>query len=228
MRPRSLASRVTAPALAGLVLLAAGGPAGASPADSAQAAPGAAARFEPVSTARPLGVTGQPAPRAAVVPLENLTARADVGELLTRMLFAETAHLGLFDLVEPGVVNQTLEDLRIRPTGTLSRTELQGLRDSLGLDYVMIGTVLESGTVHAWDAEVPVVALALRLLDATTGRVVWADFGARSGDDRETVFGFGRETYGDKLAGAVIREMLETLHVRATQAAATARTGARR
>jgi hypothetical protein len=147
--------------------------------------------------------------------------------LLGHILFVEFARKGVLDLVEPGEVARVLEDLRIRPTGSLTRAQVTELGDSLDVAYVMLGTVLESGTARTPDGDVPSVAVVLRLVEVSSGRIVWARFGGRTGDDREKVFGWGRVRSRERLAASVAAELFRDLQLPAAQGVA-ARTGARR
>lgn len=60
----------------------------------------------------------------------------------------------------------------------------------------MVGTLhdfdMQLATGAGGSGQIPVVAVSLRILDASTGEIVWASNVARRGNDRETVFGIGR------------------------------------
>ncbi len=153
-------------------------------------------------------VTGPPV-RVALLPLENLTGSADAGALMTRILFVQLVRTHTCEVVESGIVDTAVVELRIRSSGSLSAAELRGLGSMLDVRYVMVGTVLESGSVRTPDGEVPALGVALKLLDVESGRVVWAQMRFRTGDDRETVFGWGREKDPRRLAAALAAEVLE-------------------
>jgi TolB-like protein len=177
---------------------------------------------------RPLPMPGPGAslPRVAVVPLENLSTLAEAGDRLTRLIFTGLVRTGRCEVVEAGDVDRAMEDLRIRPVGTLTREELGGLRDSLHVDYVLAGSVLEAGTLHTPDGDVPALAVALKLLDARTGRVIWAQMKARSGEDRETIFGWGRVLDREAVATELTTDLFEDFHLpAATDTAAVKGTG---
>jgi len=55
------------------------------------------------------------------------------------------------------------------------------------------------------------VAATLRLVEIASGRVVWACHYSRTGEDRETVFQWGREHSQDKLIASLAVEMLDDL-----------------
>jgi hypothetical protein len=47
------------------------------------------------------------------------------------------------------------------------------------------------------------------MLEADSARVVWTAMRVRTGEDRETIFGWGRELSQEKLAERLAREMFE-------------------
>lgn len=160
----------------------------------------------------PPGAGGNPLasrPRIALLPLENLTTKAEAGEVLSRIVMMSLSRSAQCQVVEPGDVNAALDLLGIRYTGSVSRDQLQALAGKIGMDFLMVGSVLETGKVRTAYAEVPSVGLALRVLDVTTGRVVWADMRFRDGADGETLFGWGRQTNEQKLADGLVRSMLK-------------------
>jgi hypothetical protein len=168
----------------------------------------AGTRPEPVAQ-----VTTGPRPRVALLPLENLTLREDASTVMTRVLFVELVRGGTCDLVEPGEVEAVMESLRVRPTGSLT-TELRSRFGALlRVDHLVVGSVLESGVSHTPDGDVPAVAVVLRLIEAASGRVEWADACVRTGDDRERVFGWGRETDPNRLASALATDILRSFSI---------------
>jgi hypothetical protein len=173
----------------------------------------------------PLPDAGRPLPRVAVVSLENLSGRADAGDVITRLCVVGLIRTRSCAVVEPGLVDRAMEDLRIRPVGTLTRDELRGLQDTLALDYVLVGTVLENEPVRTPDGEVPSVGLAARLLDARTGQSVWAGMKVRTGEDHETVFGWGRQLDRDRIATELVTELLRDFHIPAAPGTAPAKEG---
>lgn len=147
-------------------------------------------------------------PRAALLPFENLSGREEQGRLFTQVFLVELVKSGACEMTEPGRVDEMLDRLGIRGTGSLSSEQLRLLGDSLGVRYVLLGSVLEAGTVKTWDGETPSAGAALRMVEPATGRVVWAGLKVRTGDDGETVFGWGREQSAQRLVSRLAREML--------------------
>lgn len=147
-------------------------------------------------------------PRIALLPLENLSGAADAGEALSRVLGTELTSRGWCELVDVGQVQGTLRKQRVRNTAVLSLDQLHSLGDSLDVPYVLTGTVLEHGETHTDEGPIPAVAATLKLLEVSSGRVLWAKALSLTGKDRETVFGFGRETDPARLDARLVDLML--------------------
>ena len=179
-------ARVTAGALA---ILIAAGCAGTKPRESVK-------RFEPPDSSL-----------IAVLPFEDLSGREGVGSEFTRTFTAELVRTGLFTVIEQGAVDDAVERLQVRTTRAMTDAEARALGDSLNAAYLLYGNVLESGTVRTSDGDLPTVAATLRIVDTTSNRIVWASHHTRTGDDQETVFGWGRTSSRLKLLDALATEM---------------------
>jgi TolB-like protein len=149
----------------------------------------------------------------ALLPLENLTGKSDAADALTRMLFVELVRSGKCEMVESGIVDTALVALRIRETASLTAAQMKTLGETLNVTYLIMGTALESGAAHTPDGDVPSVGVALKLLDVRDARVLWADMRFRTGDDKESVFGWGREANGQRLAASMVGELLKGFHI---------------
>ncbi len=154
------------------------------------------------------GVVPPDHPRAALVPFENLAGREELGALFTKVFFAQIVASGAFEMVEPGRVDVAMDSLGIRSAGSLTPEQVRALADSVRAPYLLLGSVLESGKIQTSTGEVPAVGATLRIVEAATGRVLWAGVHFRSGDDRETVFGWGRDTSPERLVSELATEML--------------------
>ena len=147
-------------------------------------------------------------PTVAVMPFEDLSGRVDVGEAFTRVFLAELVRSSTVDVVDPGALSEAVERLKIRTTVAMTRAEMKSLADSIPCTHLLFGTVLDAGTVHTTDGDLPSVAATLRLVEASTGRIIWACDHSRTGEDNETVFGWGRERSRDRLLGQLAAEMI--------------------
>lgn len=163
------------------------------------------------SAPKPSALPPEARPRLAVLPFDNLTDEGGAGETMTLVFFTQVGALGRYQPVEGGVVTHLLDSLAIRTTSNLTAEQLRMLGDRLDATRLLAGTVLESGTVHTSDGDLPSVGVTVKLLDPATGRVLWTRMGFRSGQDKETVFGWGREKSPQRLAASLAIELLRDL-----------------
>jgi TolB-like protein len=147
----------------------------------------------------------------AMLPFEDLSGRENVAAAFTRVFMAELVRTGTFPVIEQGVVEDAVDRLSIRSTGGMTSAEMHRLGDSLHVTHLLFGNVIEAGEVRSDEGGVPSVAATLRLVEIASGRVVWACHQSRTGEDRETVFQWGREHSQDKLIASLAVEMLEDL-----------------
>lgn len=150
-------------------------------------------------------------PRTAFLPLENLTDQAERGQRVNEIFFVAFTRSGLFEPVEVGETQVALREVRVRQTGSLSNEQIEALGARLGARLLLLGSILECGSVTTQDGSVPALGVSLRLLDVETRRVVWTDAHVRTGEDRESVFGWGREENFERLAAETAAEMFEQL-----------------
>ena len=148
-------------------------------------------------------------PRIALLPFDNLSGREEQERRFTQTFLASLVKTGACDVVDMGRVESMLETLRIRATGSIGSAEMATLGDSLGVRYLLLGSVLEAGRVRTDDGDTPTMGASLRLVEVRTGRVVWADVQVVTGNDRETVFGWGRERSAERLLVRLAEGMLQ-------------------
>lgn len=151
--------------------------------------------------------------RIAVLPLDNLSGEEGAGEKMTEIFVVELMRQGRFEVAEPGQVKKAMMEKRIRTTRDLDLEAARWLGETLGLDLILVGSVLEFEIQESQTQPVPVVTVISRLLEADTGATLWAAYESRKGDDRETLFGWGRITSLSQLGDVVASEMLRTLNV---------------
>lgn len=151
--------------------------------------------------------------RIAVLPLDNLSGEEGAGDQVTEIFAMELMRTGRFDVAEPGQVKKAVKERRIRTTRDMDLEAAKWLGENLDLDLILVGSVLEFKVQESRDKRVPVVTVILRLVQANTGTTLWATYASRKGDDRETLFGWGRITSLPELAKEVASEMISTLRI---------------
>lgn len=134
----------------------------------------------------------------AVVPFDNFSANPNAGYLVAELMRAELFALGGCEQVPPETVLA-----KLKPLAGEARTTQQ-LGELLGARTLLVGTVTEFSYKRGL-GEDPVVGLSLRLVDATTGQVLWS--GARS-----SIGGWWFAEDGlSRLAQDVCRQLAKTL-----------------
>jgi TolB-like protein len=147
-------------------------------------------------------------PPAALMPFDNLSGREEQAQLFTKVFFAQLVASGALEMVDPTRVEQAMDSLGIRAAGSMTPWQVKIMADTLHVPYLLLGSVLESGSYQNDTNTIPSVGATLRLVDASSGRVLWAGVHFRSGEDRETVFGWGRVRTVERLVSDLASEML--------------------
>lgn len=142
------------------------------------------------------------------MPFENLSGREEQSEIFTRVFFAQLVASGALDMVDPTRVDAAMDSLRIRATGSMTIHQVRAMADTLHAPYLLLGSVLECGTIKTPDGDVPSVGATLRMVEAATGRVMWAGVLFKSGEDKETLFGWGRVKSIERLVMSLAQDML--------------------
>lgn len=161
-------------------------------------------------------------PRLGIIPFENLSERTDAGDVATRIATERLAERGGFSLIEAPEMDGALEELRIRASGAIPREQLIELGRKLGARYFLTGAVLENGVVRTGDGDVPSIGLSVELIEASDGHVAWRRMKFRTGDDHETLFGWGRVTSAQKLTADLMGDLIAGLPSGAADSAASA------
>ena len=132
-----------------------------------------------------------------IVPMINYSQTPQAGERSEQILLSVLSSHGLQPRVYPTSTQgeQALMDDNERLTGALEWAREQKL------DYVVSGSVEEWQYKNGLDGE-PAVGISLRVLEASSGRVLWSKSGARAGWSRESLAG-NAQTVIDKLVGAL-------------------------
>jgi TolB-like protein len=144
-------------------------------------------------------------PTFAVIPFDNMSDQQNAGNICTRYLLSEMVGRG-WTVIEPGVVNDAALRLGKVLRGEVDKTMLEYLRDSVGVDLVITGTVNEFQPGRS-DVAPPSVALDARILHAKDGKIISAVIDTRDGGDTGTIIKTGP---GNSL-GRLTREALENI-----------------
>ncbi|MBI5442705.1 MAG: hypothetical protein HY900_16015 [Deltaproteobacteria bacterium] len=151
-----------------------------------------------------------PPAKIAVLPFDNLSEAKGAGKTMENILLVELLKHSPFRALDPGEVAEALSQERIRLATAIPKENLRNLGQKLGVPLVVVGIVYEYGLDTAGSggaAKLPIVAVTVRVLETATGEIVWASNVVRRGNDRETLFGVGREDSLLRLAEQTGREI---------------------
>jgi hypothetical protein len=149
--------------------------------------------------------------RVAVLPFENLTNDRTAGEKLQKVFLTEVLALGIFDVVEPGLVAKELKAMRLETLDAVGPAEAKRLGEAIKADGFFYGSVVDFAETRSGSTPAPQVTIQLRLVEATSGVTVWSAGRTRSGASASArLFGIGGASLTEA-ARELMRQELSTL-----------------
>jgi TolB-like protein len=115
--------------------------------------------------------------RVAVLPFDNLSNDRQAGERATRLTITELLATGAVDVVEPGEVQAALTQVVGSTLGRAvspSTEQVIALGKALKVQGLLLGTVTQSESLRSGSVPIPVVTLAMHMVETETGTTVWA------------------------------------------------------
>lgn len=152
--------------------------------------------------------------RVALVPFTGYVEKdaLRVADAVTEASRAVLIRRGM-DLVPPGCVAQALRLQRAQVWGELAAATRSYLRETCHAELLLTGSVGQWDIAGSAIEPVPKIALAVRLLDATNGKILWMSSIEKTGRSSESLFRVGRiysrGTLLDRLLTRLTDEMLE-------------------
>lgn len=121
--------------------------------------------------------------RVAVMPFQASTEL--IGTSVSDLFVTELLRTGRYQLVERSQLSSVLSESEVALSG-LTETRAIELGNMLGADGVIIGSVDEYGTIALKGKTLAVVGFSVRLIDCTSGRVMWSASLADSAKEAQT------------------------------------------
>lgn len=152
-------------------------------------------------------------PRIAIIPFDavgNIRSQ-DAGRVVTNTVMTYLLSTGLFEVVDPGMLDEALISNQVRITEGLKKDDLTALQKALDLDGVILGLVEEYGDVRIGNDTYPSVSFSARLINAHTGGIIWAGAISKTGADKVSIFDIGRISSMGKLCKSAVRDMASSL-----------------
>lgn len=148
--------------------------------------------------------------RIAVLPLTNQTKHPTIERIFGRVFVSELIAKGNYQIAHEGDVRRILTQMRMLPGSQLSSEQIRGLADRLSVQAVISGAVLEVRSTggNAYDLN-PSMAVILRILEASSGRTIWATYNRSEGSDYRLVMHFGLINSVSALAKKISAEIID-------------------
>jgi len=148
--------------------------------------------------------------KIAVMPFENFTSDEHAGEKMRQIVLTELLSRDV-EVIEPGEITRLCRELKVKSLATISVKELQEIGKRLDAPAVMMGAVETYGTGKGVSVSYPEVTINLRLIEVSSGNIVWSVRHTSGGPDFWTRH-FGSEGMSlSEAAGKVVKEAIGTL-----------------
>jgi TolB-like protein len=148
--------------------------------------------------------------KIAVLPFYNISGTTNAGQIVTNAYVTELFKTGRFLVEEPGNIRYFMIQERVDTIGEMELARLKILGRRLRVDSILVGTVEEFDPGRR--GGVPVVSVTARMVETSSGRIVWSAQNKRRGDDYTIVFDLGEVRTVTVLAQKVVKEMVDTIN----------------
>jgi len=138
--------------------------------------------------------------KIAVLPFKAAVdiAGQSVPDIVTTELFKTSK----YELIERGQIESVLKEQEFRLSGVIDEAAAVALGRVLGVQGVVIGTLSEYGLQRRGISTVPSVGMSIRMIDTTSGKIVWSV--------SHSLVGFSGESLS-QVAQRVAEEMITAL-----------------
>ena len=149
--------------------------------------------------------------RIAVLPFQNNSSDEFAAERLREVVITQVMSMGIFDVVDKGIVDSVLREEAVEPGTPIDKLTLKRLGQRLNVQAFMLGSVDQAGENRRGSFSYPELSLALRLVEAKTGMVLWRASGHGSGYSTwGRLFGLAPED-SYQVGVGVVKEMLSSI-----------------
>ncbi len=166
-------------------------------------------------------VSGWAGPRVAVMDFKNQTQYGGwrLGSGAADILTTELVKTGKFDMFEREKLNTVIKEQNLGASGRVDPSSAARIGKIIGVNFIITGAVTEYGQSRSGGGGGGVnvgkvgyhSAVDIRMVNATTGKIVFADTASHSKSSvKVKVFGFGGgESFNEKLATETMREAIK-------------------
>lgn len=122
--------------------------------------------------------------KVAILPLENVSKDPNATKKVTWNLVTYLSGSGAYDVIEPGVVEKALVDLKVRALTEINADVAKKLGETLKCDALLLGIIMEYGDTRVGNDTYPVISLNLRLVDTQTASILWTSTLTKTGGEK--------------------------------------------
>jgi hypothetical protein len=119
--------------------------------------------------------------RVAILPFFNNTQDEYAAQRVRDITATQIMAMGLFDVVDKGVVDSSLREMGIDPTTPLDVPLIKRLAQRLNVQSFIIGTVNNIGENRQGSFSYPEMSFTLQLLDGDSALILWRTSDTLSG-----------------------------------------------
>lgn len=123
--------------------------------------------------------------KIAVLPFDNLSKETNAIKKIMPEVRQRLKDRGLH-VIDEDALSDFLCDRRVRAAGYISKKIAQEVGGELKAKTILAGSIVSFSSKGT-----PKVGILARLIDSSTGMILWADYASVSGDDYSVVFGLG-------------------------------------
>ncbi len=151
-----------------------------------------------------LSAGGELKGKIALFPFENLSDEKDALIYVMPVLKQRLEGEG-FEIVDADSLNRFLLKERVRTTSYISRELARKIGSELNASAILLGSVYS-----IYIRENPQIGLSTRLVDSSTGLILWANFATATGEDFTKILGLGTAKTMDELVPKVVNRLFES------------------
>ena len=140
--------------------------------------------------------------KIVLLPLENLTDEIDILKHVSPVLAYRLEKKGLKVLYGDNINNYICKE-RIRSSGLVSKELAVKLKEEFGAIAIVTGSIVSYST-----DDDPKFGVLVRVIDSSSGAILWADYASATGEDFTTILGLGTIKSIHSLVPRVIDKLL--------------------
>jgi TolB-like protein len=142
--------------------------------------------------------------RIALFPFENLTDDNNALKEIMPVLKNQLEKKGL-EIVDDDSLNKFLLKERVRSTGYVSRDIAQKMEKELNVKVILLGSI-----TSYYNIKNPQFGVLARLIDSSTGLILWANQASATGEDYTKILGLGTVKAMERLIPVVVGRLLDS------------------